>query len=150
MKPWEMGRVWTTFKLGMLSSRAILPGTVSLDSRIPAPSRTAQQLPSLPSSGEPASATPAPCSLRCTGGGRIRVNLLFVQSLLIKSAPQGSAAPTRAWKVQHAGSFGRAGPVAGRPGQRWAARGSTVDVHRPNPVGSIYLFIFGATLSLGR
>lgn len=71
-------------------------------------------------------ARPLQSALRppATGGGRTHVNLLFVQSLLIKSAPQGSAAPTRAQKVQHAGSFGRAGPVAGRPWQRGAARGS--------------------------
>lgn len=155
IKPWEMGPVWTTIRLGMLSGRAILsePG---LQDPCSQPHRTATTQSPFPGRARRCDARSLHPVLQrlFTGGGRTHVNLLFVQPLLIKSAPQGSAAPTHAWKVQHAGSFGRAGPVAGRPRQRWGARSSAGGEGAglrsrspPAQPGGLYLSTFGATLS---
>ena len=151
-----MGSVWTTFKVGMLSGRAALAGIVSQDSGIPAPSRPAQQAHRLPSPRrvrrcDARTLQPVLQPLSTTGGGRIHVNLLFVQFLLIKSEPQGSAAPTRAWKVQHAGSFWESwgSSWAARAGQRRAAPSSAggegAGLHSRSPLTQprgLYLSIY--------
>lgn len=74
----------------------------------------------------PERAAPAPCSLCCScrppEGAAKRQPVVRPVTIYQLSAPQGSAAPTRARKVQHAGSLGRAWRLARRPAIAGRAR----------------------------
>lgn len=152
-----MGRVWPTFKLGMLSGRTAQYFQPRLVSLLPAPLQS-NSTASAPLESQKQRLRPLQPVLQrpATGGGRTHVNLLFVRSPLIEPEPQGSAALTRSWKVQHAGSLERAGQVAGGHGSAGQSRQRRRRAAQQRSTGPtrwalfIYIFISGATLSLGR
>lgn len=80
-------------------------------------------------------APPAPCSLCCScrpPEGANQPQPVVGPDTVISAAPQGSAAPTRAPKVQHAGSLGRARRLEQRPGPARGERGGDSAARRPS------------------
>lgn len=79
---------------------------------------------------------PAHCSLCCScrppEGANKRQPVVCPVIIYQLSAPQGSAAATRARKVQHAGSLGRARRLAQRPGPARGERGGQRAARRPS------------------
>lgn len=124
---WE--EFWPTVKLGMLSGgarfgltwragmllrllRAQVRAVLGLQPLWPG-----TQLLRSPAGGRRAARPLQPAlQLLATGGGEQTSTCCLSRHHLSTLAPQGSAAPTRAQKVQHAGSLGRARRLAQRPG----------------------------------
>lgn len=130
VKPRVVGRVAShghTGRAQWQSGLRLDPGSLVRAPRLGARVRAAQGLP--PPLGprtrllcSPArdAAPPAPCSLcgscQPPEGANKRQPVVCPVTIYQLSAPQGSAAATRAQKVQHAGSFGRARRLARRGG----------------------------------
>lgn len=141
-----MGRVWPTFKLGMLSGRTAQYFQPRLVSLLPAPLQSNSTASAL---GESEAAPPPPAACAAATGHRRGAN---PRQPVVCPVPIDLARATRKCgthtllESSACRKFGKSGASSWRTRQRRAeqaakAQSGAAEVHRPNPVGFIYLYI---------